>query len=285
MISSRLRLLGVCFALCAALCSNSSAASPNAEAALPWQKLFNGHDLAGWYKVIGNSRSDDTNHLVQIEQGAIHMYKDSPDGSRQPVGYIVTEKEYSNYHLRLQYKWGEKRFAPRAKTKRDAGILYHIVGKDGVWPRSVECQIQENDVGDIFTVYTRVTADANPATTNIISDVITNEAGVLRTNTRVQPVYLALDKGGVPFVQGLGDNIRRVVRNPMVEQAGWNTVEVIVRGDEATYIVNGTTNNHATHIQQKVNNQWAPMKKGKISLQLEYAEVYYRNVEIKELPE
>jgi hypothetical protein len=139
-------------------------------------------------------------------------------------------------------------------------------------------------VGDIFTVYTRVTTEADPATTNIISEVVTN-AGVVRTNQRSQPVYLPLNKGGVPLVQGVGNNIRRVIRNPMAEHDGWNTVEVIVRGDEATYIVNGKVNNHATRIQQMINNEWQPLNKGKIALQLEYAEVYYRNVEIKELPD
>src|SRR5207247_2917055 len=132
--------------------------------------------------VTRNARSEDTNHLVQIHDGAIHMYTSAPDGSAQPVGYIDTDKEYSNYHLRLQYKWGEKRFAPRAKTKRDAGILYHVVGKDGVWPRSVECQIQEKDVGDLSTVNTRLNAEVDPTTTNIVSEVSSNEAGVVRSH-------------------------------------------------------------------------------------------------------
>ena len=248
-----------------------------------WKPLFNGTNLNGWYVVLKSSKSDDSNHLVQVEDGAIHMYKDAPGGSSQPVGYIVTDQEYSNYHLRLEYKWGAKRFAPRANTRRDAGILYHVIGKDGVWPRSVECQIQEHDVGDIFTVYTRVAAFVDPRTTNLVSNVITNEAGVIRTNQSSQPVFLEQEKGGISMVQGVAGGIRRVIRNPMNEREGWNTVEVIVRGDDATYILNGKANNRATKIEQMVNHEWVPLKKGKIALQLEYAEVFYRNVEIKEL--
>ena len=167
--------------------------------------------------------------------------------------------------------------------KRDAGVLYHVVGKDGVWPRSVECQIQEGDVGDIFTVNTRVTARVDPATTNLVSKVTTNEAGLVRTNQTMMPVFLAPEKGGIPLVQGVAGGIRRVIRNPMNERDGWNQVEVVVRGDSATYIVNGKVNNRATKIEEMVNNQWVPLKKGKIVLQLEFAEVFYRNVEIKEL--
>jgi hypothetical protein len=248
-----------------------------------WTPLFNGTNLNGWYIVLRSSRSDDANHLVQIENGMIHMYKDVPAGSAQPAGYVVTEKEYSNYHLRLEYKWGEKRFQPRLNTRRDAGIMYHVVGKDGVWPRCIECQIQENDVGDIFTVSTRLTASVGPATTNLVSVVTTNVAGVIQTNMVVRPVFEELEKGGMPFVQGVGEGIRRVIRNPMNEHEGWNTVEVIVRGDEADYIVNGKVNNRASKIQEKVNGEWIPLRKGKIALQLEFAEVYYRNVEIQEL--
>jgi 3-keto-disaccharide hydrolase len=248
-----------------------------------WTPLFNGTNLNGWYVVLRNSKSDDTNHLVQVENGMIHMYKDAPAASAQPAGYIVTDKQYSNYHLRLEYKWGEKRFQPRLKTRRDAGILYHVGGKDGVWPRSVECQIQENDVGDIFTVNTRLTATVDPATTNLTNVVTTNEAGLTHTNLAVKPVFLEPDKGGISFVQGVGDGIRRVIRNPMNEHEGWNTVEVIVHGDEALYIVNGNMNNRASKIQQKINGEWVPLRKGKIALQLEFAEVYYRNVEIQQL--
>ena len=248
-----------------------------------WTPLFNGTNLDGWYIVLRNSRSDDTNHLVQVENGTIHMYKDAPAGSAQPAGYVVTDKEYSNYHLRLEYKWGEKRFQPRLKTRRDAGIMYHVVGKDGVWPRSVECQIQENDVGDIFTVNTRLTAWVNPTTTNLVTVVTTNETGVIHTNLVVRPVFEEPEKGGITFVQGVGDGIRRVIRNPMNEHEGWNTVEIIVHGDEAVYIVNGKVNNRASKIQEKVNGEWVPLRKGKIALQLEFAEVYYRNVQIQEL--
>jgi hypothetical protein len=281
MIVSSCRVL-FCIAI-AVLSGPFTALSAETVGQQGWTSLFNGTNLNGWYIVLRNSRSDDTNHLVQVENGMIHMYKDAPAGTAQPAGYIVTENEYSNYHLRLEYKWGEKRFQPRLKTRRDAGIMYHVVGKDGVWPRCIECQIQENDVGDIFTVNTRLAASVDPGTTNLVSVVTTNEAGVMHTNLVVRPVFEESEKGGMPFVQGVGDGIRRVIRNPMNEHDGWNTVEVVVRGDEATYIVNGKVNNRAAKIQQKVNGEWVALTKGKIALQLEFAEVFYRNVEIKDL--
>ena len=84
-----------------------------------WKKLFNGKDLDGWHVVIGNPARADTNHWIQIHDGMIHMYKDATQGSPQPAGYIVTSNEYSNYHLKLEYKWGQKRFGDRSNSRRD----------------------------------------------------------------------------------------------------------------------------------------------------------------------
>jgi len=250
-----------------------------------WQPLFNGKNLEGWYVYIARGKkNEDTNHLVQVDGGAIHMYKNAEAGSQQPFGYIATEKDYANYHLRLEYKWAGKQFAPRAKAKRDAGVLYHVVGSDGVWPRSVECQIQEGDVGDIWTVRTRVTTAVDPATTNITVTVVTNQTtGIVHTNRNVQPRFLEAERGGVPFVQGTSDNTCRVFHNAMSERDGWNIVEVIVRGDTAKYIINGKVNNQLTNMRELMDKEWKPLTKGRILLQLEGAEVLYRNVEIKDL--
>ena len=259
------------------------AVAAHAAEADGFKLLMNGKDLAGWYIVLKNARSDDPNRLVQIHDGAVHMYSDAPDLSTQAFGYIVTDKEYSNYHLRFEYKWGTKKFAPRARAKRDAGFLYHVVGKDGVWPRSVECQIQENDVGDIFTVSTRIVALVDPKTTNAVLNLVTNDAGVVQTNLAVRPQFRDLAAGGVPFTHGVSNSIRRVIRHPMAEREGWNQVEVMVRGDSATHIINGQINNRATEMRQFLDGQWVPLTQGKIALQLEGAEVLYRNIQIKEL--
>jgi len=239
-----------------------------------WQPLFNGKNLDGWYVFLREpgEKNADPNKLVQVHDGAVHMYKDAAAESTQPFGYISTEKEYANYQLRLQYKWGEKKFAPRTKAKRDAGLLYHHAGPEKVWPTTVECQIQEGDTGDIWAVpVTRVTATVDPKTVSPV--VTTNRTGVVRTN--FTPVFLP---GGEPFIA-----TSRVIRNPENEVEGWNTVEVIIRGDSAIHIVNGKTNNVCSHMEAKIGDNWVPLKKGRIALQLEGAEVFYRNIEIKQL--
>ena len=94
-----------------------------------WVPLFNGRDLDGWSTFLQkHGKNSDPDHVIAIEDRTIHLYKDAATGSHVVMGYIATEKEYGNYHLRLQYRWGTKKFEPRLKLKRDAGLYYHISG-------------------------------------------------------------------------------------------------------------------------------------------------------------
>ena len=110
----------------------------------PWVPLFNGRNLDGWYTFLQkHGKNSDPDHVITIEDGSIHLYKNAVDASHVVMGYIGTDKEFSNYHLRLQYRWGTKKFEPRFKMKRDAGLYYHILGDDKVWPRAVQFQIEQ----------------------------------------------------------------------------------------------------------------------------------------------
>ena len=231
-----------------------------------WRPLFNGRNLDGLYTIIdGQDKNKDPDRLVQVHDGMIHIYKDCESGSQQPYGYFSTENEYSHYHLRLQYKWGTKRFAPRANTLRDSGVLFHLVEPDMVWPTSIECQVQEGDTGDLINVRTRSTGTIDPA-----------------TESEQFPSYKPAKEGGKTYVAGwiLASEI-------LDKREGWNTVELIVRGSEsATHIVNGRENNHYVDLRRPdLENlgEWLPLERGRIIFQLEGAEIFYRNIEIKVL--
>ena len=232
-----------------------------------WKPLFNGEDLTGWYTFIaGEGRNKDPEGLVQVHDNTIHAYKDAVDQTEQPIGYVCTETEYSYYRLRFQYRWGKKRFVPRADTIRDAGLLFHVTGPDGrwggVWPLSVECQVQEGDTGDLVTVDTRCTTHIAP-----------------NPKDGEYPTYLDKEAGGVEIKNTWyvsADKVRDSLE-------GWNDVEVIVRGAEgATYIVNGHVNNQISEIEQpgEDGKSWLPLATGRIAFQIESAEVQYRNIEI-----
>ena len=230
-----------------------------------WTPLFNGRDLAGWYTFVEGKKGEDPQKVVQVHDGMIHMYKDATAGAPAPFAYIATDREFENYDLRFEYRWGEKKFGDRVKAPRDAGLIYHFVGEDKIWPRGIECQVQEQDTGDIFAVWTRVSSTVAPGT----------------------QTYRSPEERGDPITVGSARDIARIQRSKMLEVGGWNKVEVRVRGGGATHIVNGQVNNRWTNLLQPdpgSSDRYIPLNKGKLLLQAEGAEIFYRNIEIRELP-
>jgi hypothetical protein len=265
-----LRILSVVLAVVLSTISTCPVQAAEKVASDRWTPLFNGRNLDGWSKVLTTNVKDfDPESVFKVHDGQIHVYQDIKNGEPVPVGFIRTDAKYSWYHLRVDYRWAGKRFAPRTEIKRDAGVLYHVGDQERVWPCSIECQIQEGDTGDCFTVMgTRVHTTVDPV--------------ALKSNGYR---YLAADQGGVPAVQG-GPRITRVVKGSTHENDGWNTVEVICHGSEqVTHIVNGHVVFRATDLQQLDTDEhsWIPLKSGRILLQSEFAEVLYRNVEIKSI--
>ena len=236
-----------------------------------WVSLFNGRDLSGWYTFLQKHGKDrDPDHVIAIEDGAIHLYKDAPEGSKVLMGYISTQKEYGNYHLRFQYRWGVKKFEPRYKLKRDAGLYYHLNGPDAVWPRGLQFQIQQTDVGDLLALYGfAVDTWIDPKTSN-----------------EEQATFKDAENGGQQRVLG-GKGIGYQKRLPGdFEVEGWNTIEVIAKGDTTVHVLNG----HVVNRGQKIRftdpekpGSTVPVTRGRIALEIEAAEIYFRNVEIRDL--
>jgi hypothetical protein len=228
-----------------------------------WQRLFSGKDLTGWYvHVNGQPKNSDPTKIVGVTDGMIHMYATHEQGSKQPIAVVCTEEEYADYDLRFEYKWGTKRFAPRVDKIKDAGLLYHC-WDERVWPSSVECQIQEGDTGDIWVVRSQIETSVDPK------------------QMQGRPVFLAKEKGGVMQTFGKTNGVVGIRKSDTLEKEGWNTVEVKIRGDSAVHIINGQTNAMVYSMKKPVGENWEPLTKGKIALQAEFAEVFYRNIEIR----
>lgn len=234
-----------------------------------WVPLFNGRDLTGWYTFLQkHGKNSDPDRVITIEDGAIRLYKHADDGSNVVMGYIGTEKEYGNYHLRFQYRWGTKKFQPRYALKRDAGLYYHITGPDAVWPRSLQFQIQQTDVGDLIALYgMQLDSWIDP-----------------KTRAEKDPTFLAPEKGGEPRVLG-GKGIAYQRRLPGdFEVEGWNTAEIIARGDTTVHVLNGQVVNRGRNVRfVDPENPEAPrpLTRGRIALEIEAAEMDFRKVEIR----
>jgi hypothetical protein len=236
-----------------------------------WKSLFNGRDLDGWSVAIEKTPvgTDPKGHIV-VRDGNIHMYADTPEDQRGDFGVIVTDGTYSRFHFDFEYAWGPKKFEPRKEMLRDAGLLYHIADPNkrtwGIWPVSMECQIQEGDTADLVFLKVRGLTWMHPDPNNFPGQ---GEAGLLP------------ESGGTPLFCNQQDH-HYVGRYPVYDTLeGWNRVEAIVHGSEsAVHLVNGQIRSRLFRL---TDDEMKPLSSGHIALQLEGAEIKYRNIRIREL--
>ncbi|MDH5609911.1 MAG: DUF1080 domain-containing protein [Cyclobacteriaceae bacterium] len=252
------------------------------------QSLFNGKDLSGWYTyqrrpepgsdVPGMARDEEGNYTQPIGNNndplqvfTVVVEDDSPAIriSGEVFGILVTEQEYENYHLKLQFKWGQKKYAPRENDIRDSGILYHSIGKEGawgdVWMKSLECQVQEGDCGDYISVDT-VMVDI-PALYND-QKRYNYQAGAEKMTFSHERSYC--DHGA--------DH-----ENPTGE---WNTMEIYTANGNSVHLVNGVVNMATFNSRYPgPDGTEIPLVRGKIQLQSEGAEIFYRNIELTPIQE
>ncbi len=191
--------------------------------------------------------------------------------SGEIYGAVTSKKEYANYHLRLKVKWGSKKYPPREDLLKDSGLLYHATGPHGrsywrTWMRSQEFQIMEGHFGDYWLTETAIDVRAYP-TEAIMSQV----ADVSQ-----------------PFIPiGVGEkNPGYCMRSANYEKSPgeWNTIELICFEDKSIHIVNGEVVmvlRNSRYVDENGNK--VPLTKGKIQLQSEAAEVYFKDIEIRDL--
>jgi hypothetical protein len=234
-----------------------------------FQPIFNGRDLSGWSPVLENATAGkDPQGMVSVRDGAIHMYQNVKAGDLVPFGVIVSDKSYSRYHLRFQYRWMGKKFSPRNNDIRDAGVIYHAYEFSKVWPKGIEDQVQEGDTGDL------IWCDSNGVTWM-------RPAGQYAPEGQGQPGLLP-ENGGI--LREIGFKYDYIGRFPEYDNyEGWTNVDIIAQADEwATHKTNGRVR---ARLRDFKKPDGTPLKEGRITLQLEGAEIQYRNVEVKELSE
>jgi hypothetical protein len=246
-----------------------------------WKSLFNGKNLSGWdtylgppFPAVGENRTGvppiglNTDpkkvfSVVKLEGENVMRI------SGENFGGISTKDEFENYHLRLEFKWGKLKWPPKENSKMDSGLLYHANGKHGAdsgfWMQSQEFQIQEGDCGDywgcagaIFDV---------PAVKDAKGEYHYSKKGELLTFQDKTPVG------------------RHCIKEPDAENptGEWNTVDLYCFGDTAVHVINGKVTMVLYHSKRKVENGLEPLKKGKIQIQCEGAEVFYKNIKIESI--
>jgi len=189
----------------------------------------------------------------------------------QVYGGLTTKEEYENYHLKMEFRWGEKKWEPRLERQRDSGLLYHCTGEHGgfwnVWMSSLELQIQERDMGDLFLL-----AGPNAWTTT--------EKGEHERFPTFKP-------GGDRTKAGRDGGKGRIIRssNEELPNGEWNTIELYTLGARAVHVVNGKVVNALEDAYLIKDGAHVPLVRGRIQLQSEAADAFFRRIKIREISE
>ena len=252
-----------------------------------WVPLFNGKDLSGWETFLGRANPGETNYGLNFDPEKVFSV-DQVDGgpvihiSGKYWGGLITTQEFANYHLRLEYKWGDKTWPPRVKSPRDSGICYHCVGPPAAdpiypWPRSFEFNIAEHDVGEFWSVdYAIVDAEVMAVGESAAEYAAFKDwcerNGANGPRVKFQKGVKKQTFRGGGFMPG-GD---------FEKPAGqWNTLDLYAVGDRSMHVVNGKIAVVLSGLRQNVKGTEVPLTKGRIELQTESAEVFFRNIQLQ----
>lgn len=231
--------------------------------------LFNGKDLSGLYTWLSDTKYEDPRHVFSVQDGMLHI---SGDG----YGGISTKNEYRDYHLIVEFKWGERTLEPRKEKARDSGILLHCVGQDGSyngnWLASIEYQIIEGGTGDYIVVSGKYD-DGSSVPMSLTCETAKDrdgenvwKKGSPRTTFhrgRINWYGRDPDWKDVLSFRGKDD-----VEKPPGQ---WNRLEAICDGGHITNVVNGVVVNEGFD---------AFPSAGKILIQAEMAELFVRKWEL-----
>jgi Domain of Unknown Function (DUF1080) len=245
-----------------------------------WVSLINGRDLTGWYSMLEKSGRGvaENKKMVTMESEMLHIMGNQVTEEHFEPGYLATNQEFENVRIRVEYKWGVSQFYPRSLSKRDNGLLYGLVGEDKVWPTCAECQIEEGDVGDFFLVG------------GVRGIQVPHSAGLNGQN--VSPITGWPKPGNAPAANSQSKAPEEPTSGRKIKDGNfemldnWNVVEVIWQGDKALHIVNGRAVNAITSLQQpdpQNPGKFIPLTRGKIAIEIEYAETWFRRIEVKSL--
>lgn len=201
--------------------------------------------------------------------------------SGEVIGGLVLSDSMENFHLKLKFKWGNHKWAWMHGRPKDGGILYH----QGIARH--EFQIHENDVGSYWS--RKVILDVPASYSHDLPQAIIAARPYLEKYvSSLTDSMLVFDPNAPPHHFN-GSKGRKdwqiVIANPYNESqhGDWNTLELICWDNHAAHVVNGKLNMVVLNSQYRNNDQLLPLSKGRLTLQSEGAELFFRDIKYKKL--
>lgn len=258
---------------------------------ISWTPLLD-NDLSAWDTYLSYRLPGDYSGEVPVDENGVTVDPiglnnnvsnvfSVTDSAGSPVlkisgeiyGCVITKQEYENYHLKMKVKWGNKKWEPRLDKLLDSGILYHSRGEFGdgywrTWMPGQEFQVMEGHMGDYW----------NFSTTGIDIRAFIPE-GEMNSVASDKQSFVPLGAGS--------DLPGFCLRSADYESAmgEWTELELICFGDKSLHIVNGHVVMILMNSRSVNDGKSVPLTKGRIQLQSEAAEVYYKDIMIRTISE
>jgi hypothetical protein len=231
-----------------------------------WKPLFNGRDLSGWtIKIAKHPLGENYHDTFRVEDGILKVYYDKWDKFDRQFGHLYTNQAYSNYLLRLEYRFTGKAAEDSPPwAKLNSGVMIHSQSPlsmtlDQEFPASMEFQFLATG-----TTAGKQTANVCTPGTNLEMNGKFTEDHIIDSRSKLYP----LDQ--------------------------WVSVEVEVHGNrEVIHRINGEEVLRYQHPQldpkdesaQRLLAAGAPLQLsfGHIALQAESQPIWFRNIQIKQL--
>ena len=201
------------------------------------ESLFNGKDLSGWtMDVPALDKKPNLAKPFTVRNGMLVSLG-------KPAGHLLTEKEYANYRLEVEYRFAGK--------PGNCGVLVHaskLRNLYKMYPKSIEVQMNHQHAGDFWCIVENIK----------VPDM---------EKRRGPKKNWGITEGKARRILNLTDGSE----NPVGE---WNAMTIECSGHEVKVWVNGDLVNHGFD---------CTAKSGKLSIQAEGSEVEFRKLDIRSL--
>jgi hypothetical protein len=233
--------------------------------------LFNGKNLKNWDIFLGSpiggfedlakkATPESIYQIVELDgQKMIHI-------SGEIFASLATKAEFENYHLHLEFKWGEKVYGTR-----NSGLLYHSYGPFGAafgtWMANIEHQMMHDNLGDTYLMC-NTACETKAVKSSDGKNFNYSPEGQLTSFSETDN----------------GRSIKKAIdaEKPLGE---WNTVDLYCFGQTSVHVVNGQVVMVNTNCSKIENGQKVPLIKGKIQIQSEGGEFFIRKMDIEKIKE
>ncbi len=231
-----------------------------------WIPLFNGKNLDGWIvKIRGYEAGNNFGNTFRVENGVLKVSYDAyNDTFKNRFGHIYTNKDYSHYKLRVEYRFtGNQLSDGEGWAYRNSGAMLHAQSPESMhldqdFPASVEAQFlggngtDERPTGNVCTPGTDIFIADEP-----VAHHCTNSSSKTYPGDQWVTIEMVV----------LGDSI----------------VHHVVEGD--TVITYGRLTVDGKGLNPEANVIPGPLKSGRIALQSESHPVEFRKIELLDLSE